>query len=70
MGFFSVAFGLPVVQTDDQSFERCQSRDYQIFSDGEIYLAMGLRMCSLCMCVELHCSDRYVAKEMEQASVL
>ena len=34
MGFFSVAFGLPVVQTDDQSFERCQSRDYQIFSDG------------------------------------
>ena len=34
MGFFSIAFGLPVVQTDGQSFERCQSRDYQILLDG------------------------------------
>ena len=38
-----VNIGSPVVRTDGRSAVGVRSRDYQIFWDGWIYLAMGLR---------------------------
>ena len=38
-----VNIGFPVVRTDGGRSVAVRSRDYQIFWDGKIYLAMGLR---------------------------